>query len=95
MWWPQAPVEVESNVLPMADGPGLVRMLNLATGKVKWTHQEEGEASLSGEPPQIRVWGDVLLIAVRRSDGVELNRLDVDTASLLGKAVRCSWTRTG
>ncbi len=33
VWWPQAPVEVESNVLPMADGPGLVRMLNLATGK--------------------------------------------------------------
>ncbi len=45
---------------------------------MKWTHQEEGEASLSGEPPQIRVWGDVLLIAVRRNHGVELNRLDVD-----------------
>jgi hypothetical protein len=43
---------------------------------VNWAHHAEGEASLAGDPPQVRVWCDALLIAVRRNHGVELDRLD-------------------
>jgi hypothetical protein len=77
VWWPHAPVEVELNRLPVTDGAGVVRMLNLVTGKAKWTHTVEGEASLTGDPPQVRAWGDAFLIAVRRNHGVELHRLDL------------------
>lgn len=73
--WSAPPAEVEPNRLAVSDGPGLVRMLNLATGRVKWTHQEDGDASLTGDPPQVRAWGPNILIAVRRNHGVELDRL--------------------
>jgi outer membrane protein assembly factor BamB len=75
-WWPLPPAEVGPDRLAVSDGPGLVRLLDLATGRVRWTRQEDGEASLSGEPPQVRAWGDAVLVAVRRNHGVDLDRLD-------------------
>jgi hypothetical protein len=77
VWWAQPPAEVGANRLAVSDGPGLVRVLNLVTGRVTWTHLEGGDASLTGEPPQVRGWNDALLIAVRRNHGVELDRLDL------------------
>jgi outer membrane protein assembly factor BamB len=76
VWWPHPPVEIDGSRLLLSDGPGLVRVLNLTTGREKWTHEPVGEASLTGEPPQVRAWADALLIAVRRNHGVELDRLD-------------------
>jgi hypothetical protein len=78
VWWPHAPVEVRADRLAVADGAGVVRVLDLAAGSVEWTHEAEGEASLAGEPPQVRAWGEALLVAVRRNHGVELVRLDPD-----------------
>ncbi len=94
VWWALPPVVVETNKLAVADGPGLIRMLNftampknpglirmlyLVTQRVKWTYfEEKRESSLRGEPPQIRSWGEVLLIAVSRNHGVELDRLSIE-----------------
>ncbi len=87
-WWVLPPAEVEANRLAVSDGPGLVRMLNLVTGRVVWTHQEERESSLTGEPPQVRAWGASILIALRRNHGVELDRLDMGDG-------RSAWTSLG
>lgn len=76
VWWVQPPAEVAANRLAVSDGPGRIQVLNLVTGRVTWTHQQPGDASLTGEPPQVRAWGDAILIAVRRNHGVELDRLD-------------------
>jgi outer membrane protein assembly factor BamB len=85
VWWVQPPAEVEANRLAVSDGPGLARVLNLVTGRVKWTHREDGDASLTGEPPQLRAWTDALLIAVRRNHGIELDRLDTSDGKSLWK----------
>jgi hypothetical protein len=60
-----------------------VRLLNLANGKVVWSHPIEGEASFAGEPPQIRAWCGTLLIAVRRNHGVELYRFGIEDGKSL------------
>jgi outer membrane protein assembly factor BamB len=75
-WWTLPPARVDANRLAVSDGPGLVRLVDSTTGRVKWSHQQERESSLTGEPPQARAWGDALLVAVRRNHGVELDRLD-------------------
>ncbi|MCE9567058.1 MAG: PQQ-binding-like beta-propeller repeat protein [Planctomycetes bacterium] len=76
VFWSLPPAEVEANRLVVSDGPGLVRLLNLTTGRVRWTHQEERDASLAGSPPQVRAWGLNILLAVQRNHGVELDRLN-------------------
>lgn len=86
VWWSLPPAEVETNRLAVSDGPGLVRMLNLVTGRVKWTRHEEGLTSLTGEPPQVRAWQDVILIAVNRNHGVELDRLDMSDGTSVWKS---------
>ena len=65
VWWSQSPGELEANTVPIPDGAGLVRMVDLASGIERWRHQIEGESSLSGDPPQIAAWGDT--IAPRRA----------------------------
>ena len=75
-WWPLPPAQVDTNRVAVSDGPGLLRLFDSTTGRVKWTHQQEREASLTGEPPQSRAWDESLIIAVRRNNGVELDRLD-------------------
>jgi hypothetical protein len=76
VWWRQRPVEVATNTVAFADRPGLVRIIDLATGIEKWKHQVDGESSLTGDPPQVAIWPDALLFAVRRNHGVDLDRLD-------------------
>jgi hypothetical protein len=76
--WSLAPAELDANRVAISDGAGVVRLLDPATGRVRWTREEEREASLTGEPPQVRAWGSVLLVAVRRNHGIELDRLDAD-----------------
>ncbi len=74
--WTSAPAEIASNYLAVPDGPVLIRLLNLSTGRVKWTHSDtRGTSSLAGDPVQIRSWDELLLVAIRRNHGVELDRL--------------------
>ena len=61
---------------PFRTEPGLVRIIDLAAGIEKWKHRVDGESSLTGDPPQVAVWPDALLFAVRRNHGVELDRLN-------------------
>ncbi len=68
--WPHAPTEV-SNHLALADGAGLVRLVQLA-GRVKWAYEVDHDDGLAGDPPQVRAWGDSVLIAVRRNHGIEI-----------------------
>jgi outer membrane protein assembly factor BamB len=84
--WASPPAQIETNQLAVADGPALIRKLSLQTGRVRWTYSEENRSSsLTGEPPQIRAWDEVLVIAVRRNFGVELDRLDIDNGKSLWK----------
>ncbi|HSQ57288.1 MAG TPA: PQQ-binding-like beta-propeller repeat protein, partial [Gemmata sp.] len=82
-WWTLPPAELDVSRVAVSDAPGTVRLLDLATGRISWVHEEEREASLTGEPPQVRAWGDAVMIAVRRNHGVEIDRLDAADGSSL------------
>src|SRR5439155_4879576 len=73
--WPAPPVEVEPGRVAVADGPGLVRLIDLDTGKAASLYAADGSSSLAGDPPQVRAWGGAVLVAVRRNYGVELDRV--------------------
>jgi hypothetical protein len=75
--WVQPPVEIEPNRLAIADGPGLVRTIDLDTGKATTLYAVEGTSSLTGEPPQVRAWNENVLVSVRRNHGVELDLAEV------------------
>jgi outer membrane protein assembly factor BamB len=74
--WILPPVSVAANFLAVSDGPALIRLLNLSTGRIKWTYSDDiRTSSLAGDPAQLRCWDELLLIAVRRNHGVELDRI--------------------
>jgi outer membrane protein assembly factor BamB len=75
VWWPHAPVEFGANRLLLADGPGLVRFAQPG-GRVRWAFEVEREEGLTGQPAQVWARGDVILVAVQRNHGVEIERLD-------------------
>ena len=75
--WVLPPAEVDSNRVAFSDGPGLVRLVHLTTGRVKWGYEAGGESGLAGDPPQVHAWGDAVLVAVRRNTGVELDRVEL------------------
>jgi outer membrane protein assembly factor BamB len=81
-WWPHAPASAGERLVLLSDGPGLVRLAQLG-GRVKWSFEPESTEGFTGEPAQARLWGNVLLVAVRRNHGVEIERVDPDT----GKAM--------
>ncbi|MDB5309808.1 MAG: outer rane biosis protein BamB, partial [Gemmataceae bacterium] len=76
--WAHPPVEIAGNRIAFSDGPGLVRVDKVVAGRfVKWwVYEADGESSLAGDPPQVRGWEEVVLVAVRRNHGVELDRPD-------------------
>lgn len=90
--WPHAPAIVGDDQLIVADGPGLVRLLQLG-GRVKWAFEPESDEGFTGEPAQVRACGpgllrrepspqillppSLLLIAVRRNHGVEIERVNI------------------
>ncbi len=76
--WTHAPVRAGDRQLLLPDGPGLIRLAQL-NGRVKWTFEPEFDEGYTGEPPQARLWGDLLLVAVRRNHGIELDRVDPHT----------------
>ncbi len=75
---------MNENQLLLSDGPGLVRLVHF-DGRVEWTFEPEASEGFTGEPAQVRQWNDVLLVAVRRNHGVEIERVNANT----GKA---KWT---
>ncbi|MBX9627400.1 MAG: PQQ-binding-like beta-propeller repeat protein, partial [Gemmataceae bacterium] len=80
--WPEPPVLLGGRLL-VPDGPGRVRLTNPVTGRVRWSTDAGGEASLAGDPPAVRAWGEVVIAAVRRDTGVEIDRLDPADGSSL------------
>ena len=74
VWWPHAPAGVGAS-LALADGPGLVRLVQLG-GRVKWAYEVDRDDGLTGEPAQVRAWDGMVLVAVRRNDGVEIERVN-------------------
>ncbi len=76
VWWPHAPADLGGNRLLVADGPGLARLLQL-DGRVRWVYEVDRDDGLTGEPVQTWVRGSVLLVAVRRNHGVELERVNL------------------
>jgi outer membrane protein assembly factor BamB len=82
--WPHAPLTLDANRLLIADGPGLVRLLQLG-GRVRWAFEPDRDDGLTGEPAQVWARGDVVLVAVRRNHGVEIERADANSG-------RSAWT---
>jgi hypothetical protein len=74
VFWRHAPTAADENRLLVADGPGLVRLLQLG-GRVRWAFEVDRTDGLTGEPVQTRLQGDFVLVAVRRNHGVELVRI--------------------
>jgi outer membrane protein assembly factor BamB len=79
--WVARPIDVDAGIA-FSDGPGLVRFEGHSS---KRTYEVTGETSLTGEPPQLRRWGEFVGVAVRRNYGVELDRMDSSLA-------RSAWT---
>jgi hypothetical protein len=75
--WPHPPVEVEANRIAFSDGAGLVRFHSLSVGRTRGVYEADGGPSLSGEPPQVRTWGDAVFVSVRRNHGVDLDRIEL------------------
>ncbi|MBN9120865.1 MAG: PQQ-binding-like beta-propeller repeat protein, partial [Planctomycetes bacterium] len=75
VYWPHAPVDLGAGRLLVADGPGLVRFLQFG-GRVRWAFEVERDEGLTGEPARVWSRGDVLLVAVRRNHGVEIDRVN-------------------
>lgn len=74
--WRLPPMEVKPGLVAISDGPGAIHLLDLARGRVAWTHEVESESSLAGPPPQVKTDREGLLVAVERNHGFELDRLD-------------------
>ena len=74
--WSMSPIEVEGNRIAFPDGPGLVRFAKQGSGKTKFAYEAPGESSLAGDPPQLRRFGEALLVAIRRNVGIELDRIE-------------------
>jgi hypothetical protein len=82
--WVLPPAGIANKYLAVPDGPALIRLLSLTTGRLKWTNSEtQRTSSLSGEPAQIRYCGGNLLMAVRRNYGVELDCLNIEDGKSL------------
>lgn len=72
--WAADPAESEPGRAAIATAANRVVGLELRTGDPAWPWEVELESTLSGEPPQIRVVGDEILIVVARNHGYELER---------------------
>ncbi|HEY1188227.1 MAG TPA: hypothetical protein VGE74_11250, partial [Gemmata sp.] len=59
-------------------GFGGTRVVRLGGG-VRWQFEVDRPDGLTGEPPQVRAFGDLLLVAVRRNHGVEIEGVDPGT----------------
>jgi hypothetical protein len=77
-WWPHAPVGCGAGRLLLADGPGLVRLAQPG-GRVKWAFEADRDEGLTGAPAQVWARGDLILVAVERNHGVEIERADAAT----------------
>ncbi|MBY0456558.1 MAG: hypothetical protein K2V38_04420, partial [Gemmataceae bacterium] len=73
--WPHPPRVLAPGRVAVPDGPGLVRVLNIG-GRMSWAFEAKREDGLTGTPPQVRAWGDALLVALRYNHGIEIERLD-------------------
>lgn len=80
--WPRSPVARGSTVLFLPDRQRL-RSFDLATGTERWVHVLDRPTGLNGEPPQILLRDDLLLLLVGRNHAHELERLDPETGRLL------------
>jgi outer membrane protein assembly factor BamB len=75
VWWAHGPTAV-ADALPVSEDAGLVRLIDPARSVVRWTYRAGRETGLAGDPPQVRGWNDLLLVAVARNHGIEFERLD-------------------
>jgi outer membrane protein assembly factor BamB len=82
--WILPPASIATKYLAVADGPAMIRLLNLSTGQIKWsTCEERRVSSLAGDPAQLRCWDELLLVAIRRNHGVELDRIALSNGKSL------------
>jgi outer membrane protein assembly factor BamB len=84
--WPQPPQPLDGGGIAVIDGRRRVSALDLATGKVAWSHELPRWPSLSGEPPLLFSDRGSLLVSVPRNDGYWLQRLDPATGQALWEA---------
>ena len=44
---------------------------------MRWAYETNRDDGLTGDPAQVRAWGDLVLVAVRRNEGIEIERLNL------------------
>jgi outer membrane protein assembly factor BamB len=78
--WESPPIQLDGYRIVEAEGPAHVRRLDLSKMRVDWKSGDgKRETSLTGAPPQMRVWGEVLVTAVQRNHGVEVDCLSLQS----------------
>jgi outer membrane protein assembly factor BamB len=77
--WPCPPIAVDERHLCLVPDARHIVLFEPAAGKEAWTYTLDRRPSLSGEPPQVLLHGESLLVLVPRSYGYELQCLDVQT----------------
>lgn len=78
--WISPPTMIAPNRLAVADGPGIIRILDTTKRRAVETLDLGGEASWTGVSPGLRAIRQGLLVAVSRNDGVELIRIDAQSS---------------
>ncbi|MBY0512938.1 MAG: hypothetical protein K2P78_03390 [Gemmataceae bacterium] len=73
--WASAPTLIGRHRIAVADGPGLVRLIDTESGEWSVGYAADGPSSLTGASSQIGAFNGRALVAVYRSHGVELDRL--------------------
>lgn len=73
--WSGPPISVGPNRVAVADGPGLVRVMDPTRNREWWSVDLGSPTSLTGRPPQFRVVRGGLVVATFRNHGVEVERI--------------------
>jgi outer membrane protein assembly factor BamB/tetratricopeptide (TPR) repeat protein len=81
--WQRPPLELDAQTLCVVPDNRHVRLLDAATGKVRWTHPLTGGTTRSGELPHVLGRDEVLLLAIPANVGYYVQRLDRATGQPL------------
>lgn len=76
--WTSAPAVLDAKRLAVAEDRR-VAAIDKLSGATAWTYELTDWPSLTGEPVQLRLEGDTLLVGVPQNDGFEIVRVDPTT----------------
>jgi len=79
--WTTSPALAGTGVALIPDGPGRIAAVEPRSNRRLWQFDAEGETSLTGAAPGVRVFGDDAFVLISRNYGSELIRLDAKSGT--------------